>query len=204
MERSTKCINFLAAVLLLASLAACGKRDNAPSDTATVDEHQHSGESPMQSSGIGIPESMRLEHSEIHSELVRATSLPGQTGVAARALAAVLDPHFVREEQIALPPLGLLAPLSRDEFRPEMRAVLPMTDSLRAELGRMLEEHGAIAAANDRLASAARAEGYASVAQLAENLKLHAKSEEELFYPAALLVGQVVRMKSGSAATAAP
>ena len=158
----------------------------------------------MQSSGIGIPESMRLEHSEIHSELVRATSLPGQTGVAARALAAVLDPHFVREEQIALPPLGLLAPLSRDEFRPEMRAVLPMTDSLRAELGRMLEEHGAIAAANDRLASAARAEGYASVAQLAENLKLHAKSEEELFYPAALLVGQVVRMKSGSAATAAP
>ena len=30
-------------------------------------------------------------------------------GVAARALAAVLEPHFVREEAIALPPLGVLA-----------------------------------------------------------------------------------------------
>jgi hypothetical protein len=155
----------------------------------------------MQNSQIGIPESMRVEHSEIHSELVRATSLPGQIGVAARALAAVLDPHFKREEQIALPPLGLLAPLSRNEFTPEMRAVLPMTDSLRAELGRMLEEHKSIGAATKRLADVARAEGNVPVADLAEKLSLHAKGEEELFYPAALLVGEIVRLKSGSAAT---
>jgi hypothetical protein len=41
------------------------------------------------------------------------------------------------------------APLSRNEFTPEMRAVLPMTDSLRAELGRMLEEHKAIGPPSD-------------------------------------------------------
>jgi hypothetical protein len=114
----------------------------------------------------------------------------------------VLDPHFRREEQIALPPLGLLAPLSRNEFTQEMRAVLPMTDSLRAELGRMLEEHKAIGPPTKRLADAARAEGNAPVADLAEKLRLHAKSEEELFYPAALLVGEVVRLKSGSTTAA--
>jgi hypothetical protein len=114
----------------------------------------------------------------------------------------VLDPHFKREEQIALPPLGLLAPLSRNEFTPEMRAVLPMTDSLRAELGRMLEEHKAIGAATERLADAARAEGNAPVADLPQKLSLHAKGEEELFYPAALLVGEVVRLKSGSTTAA--
>ena len=202
MERSTTRINALAAALLLVSVAGCGKKDNAASDTTALSEHQHLGEAQMQNSQIGIPESMRAEHSEIHSELVRATSLPGQIGVAARALAAVLDPHFKREEQIALPPLGLLAPLSRNEFTPEMRAVLPMTDSLRAELGRMLEEHKAIGAATKRLADVARAEGNVPVADLAEKLSLHAKSEEELFYPAALLVGEIVRLKSGSAATA--
>lgn len=145
---------------------------------------------------IRIPESMRVEHQEIHAALARATQLPGSVGQAARDLAKILHPHFVREEQIALPPLGLLAPLARGEITPEMRAVLPMTDSLRAELPRMLEEHKAIRAATLHLGEVARARGNARVARLAEQLKLHAQSEEELFYPAAVLVGDLVRARS--------
>jgi hypothetical protein len=106
-------------------------------------------------------------------------------------------PAFEREEQIALPPLGLLAPLSRGEASPEMREVLPMTDSLRAELPRMLEEHVAIHAATTRLGEVARAEGDGEVAQLAEKLALHARFEEEMFYPAAVLVGDLVRARLG-------
>ena len=149
-------------------------------------------------SKIQIPEAMRLEHMEIHDGLVRATKTPGQVGQAARKLAAVLDPHFVREEQIALPPLGLLAPLSRGEFTPEMREVLSMTDALRAELPRMLSEHKAIRAATVRLGEVAKAAGNAEVESLAETLKVHAQSEEEVFYPAALLVGDVVRARSAT------
>lgn len=152
-------------------------------------------------SKIQIPEAIRLEHVEIHDALVRATKMPGQVGEAARKLAAVLDPHFVREEQIALPPLGLLAPLSRGEFSAEMREVLPMTDALRAELPRMLAEHKAIRAATVRLGEAAKAAGNTEVERLAETLKLHAQSEEEVFYPAALLVGDVVRARSAPAAS---
>jgi hypothetical protein len=144
---------------------------------------------------IRIPESMRVEHGEIHESLVRATKVPGRVGEAARELASVLHPHFVREEQIALPPLGLLAPLARGEVTPEMREVLPMTDSLRAELPRMLEEHEAIRVATIRLGEVARAEGNAEVARLAEQLALHAQSEEDLFYPAAVLVGDLVRAR---------
>lgn len=144
---------------------------------------------------IGIPESMRVEHAEIHDELVRATRLPGRIGDAARALAMILHPHFVREEQIALPPLGLLAPLARGELTAEMRDVLPMTDALRAELPRMLEEHEAIRAATARLAEVARVEGDERVEELARQLALHARSEEELFYPAAVLVGDLVRAR---------
>ena len=145
---------------------------------------------------IGIPESMRIEHAEIHDELVRATKLSGPIGDAARALATILHPHFVREEEIALPPLGLLAPLSRGELTAEMRDVLPMTDALRAELPHMLEEHEAIRAATVRLGEVARTEHDERVAELAEKLALHARSEEELFYPAALLVGDLVRTRA--------
>lgn len=149
-------------------------------------------------SKIQIPEAMRLEHMEIHNGLVSATKMPGQVGEAARKLAAVLVPHFMREEQIALPPLGLLAPLSRGEFTPEMREVLSMTDALRAELPRMLSEHKTIRAATVRLGEVAKAAGNAAVERLAETLKVHAQNEEEVFYPAALLVGDVVRARSAT------
>ena len=100
-----------------------------------------------------IPSALQVEHRVIHEALLRATKAPGDIGTAARELAGALHDHFVREEEIALPPLGLLAALARGEFTPEMRAVLPMTEALRAELPRMLDEHQAIPAATRRLAS---------------------------------------------------
>ena len=168
---------------------ACAALPAAPY-SAAAQQHFH------QDSGlIHIPESLRAEHAEIHAELERATKAPGAVGAAARTLAALLQPHFVREEQIALPPLGLLAPLARGERGSTLRAVLPMTDSLKAELPRMLEEHRAIRAATLRLGQAARTAGNAPVARLAEKLALHARSEEEIFYPAAVLVGDLVRAR---------
>jgi hypothetical protein len=162
--------------------------------TPIIAQQSHA-EAHVQKQAIGIPESIRAEHAEIHEELVRATKLPGAVGAAARELAAVLHPHFVREEEIALPPLGLLAPLSRGEATRDMRDVLPMTDSLRAELPRMLKEHEAIHAATLRMGEAARSAGNAAVEHLAEKLAVHAQSEEEVFYPAALLVGDLVRAR---------
>jgi hypothetical protein len=143
-----------------------------------------------------IPESMKVEHAEIHGELVAATKLPGRVGEAARELAKVLHPHFVREEEIALPPLALLRPLSMGESSPAMRDVLAMTDALRAELPQMLREHQVIGEHARRLEQAAREENNPEVEALAKALQLHARSEEEIFYPAAILVGDLVRART--------
>ena len=56
-----------------------------------------------QKASLQIPESIRIEHEAIHTALVEATKAPGTVGAAAKELAAVLHPHFVREEEIALP-----------------------------------------------------------------------------------------------------
>jgi hypothetical protein len=157
------------------------------------DSHAHAPAAP---GTIAIPPAMQAEHAAIHQQLERATALPGRTGAAARALAEVLHPHFLREEQIGLPPLGLLEPLARGEFTEAMTAVLPMTDSLRAELPRMLEEHKAIHAATVQLGEAAKAESQPEAAALASELAAHALAEEQLFYPAALLVGEVVKTRA--------
>src|SRR5690606_39847072 len=104
-------------------------------------------------------------------------------------------PHFVKEEAYALPPLGLLAPLAAGRFEPEMAAVLELTDRLEAELPQMLAEHAQIVAALQELIAAATGEKRPEVVRFAEQLMLHAKTEEEVAYPAALLVGREVRAR---------
>jgi hypothetical protein len=52
-----------------------------------------------------------------------------------------------------------------------------------------------IGAAARRLEQVAREEGNAEVERLAQKLQLHARSEEEVLYPAAVLVGELVRAR---------
>jgi hypothetical protein len=151
----------------------------------------------VMAAAIEIPESIRREHEAIHSALVDATRAPGRVGTAAEALAEVLHPHFVREEEIALPPLGLLAPLAAGDTVPEatLSAAVEMTSALRAEMPRMLEEHVRIRAAVVELRAAAESAGAEAQVELADELALHARTEEEVLYPAALLVGDLLRAR---------
>ena len=144
-----------------------------------------------------IPKPMKIEHDELHAELVKATKAGGRTGDAAKAVAKVLHPHFVKEEEFALPPLGLLAKLIHGGVEPEMADVLKMTDRLEAELPQMLAEHKDIVAALSNLIDAARAENKPEAAQFAEKLMIHARTEEEVSYPTALLIGRYVKSKLG-------
>ncbi|MCG5485502.1 MAG: hypothetical protein KK482_17480 [Sinorhizobium meliloti] len=59
-----------------------------------------------------IPETLKAEHAELDAELVEATRAGGRVGGAAKEVARRLHPHFVREEEFALPPLFLLGPLA--------------------------------------------------------------------------------------------
>jgi hemerythrin superfamily protein len=145
-----------------------------------------------------IPHPLKAEHEELHAELARARDSGGRTGEAAKLVAKILHPHFVREEEIAMPPLALLQALAGDKVSPEMSQVLSMTDSLEAELPQMLDQHREIVTALERLARAANDEGKPRVARFAEKLILHAQTEEQVLYPAAILIGRYVKLKLGS------
>jgi hypothetical protein len=145
---------------------------------------------------IAIPHSLETEHHEIHEALAEATRAPGRVGAAAKELAAVLDPHFERENQIALPPLGLLAPLAAGTTPAGLQDALAMSDALRKEMPRMLDEHKRIRAATEKLLVVAREEKAPAQEQFAERLAAHAQTEEEILYPAAILVGDIIRART--------
>jgi hypothetical protein len=137
-----------------------------------------------------IPAALRAEHEELHAQLVKATKEPGAVGETAREVARLLRPHFVREEEFALPPLALLAELARGPVTPEMAAVLPMTRKLKAELPAMLAEHRQIVLALARLRAAAKIAGRPEYERFARALVQHAETEERVLYPAVILLGE--------------
>jgi hemerythrin-like domain-containing protein len=70
-----------------------------------------------------------------------------------------------------------------------------MSDHLQNDMPTMLAEHEAIGKALERLRAAAREERKPGAARFAEHLKAHAKQEEEILYPAAILAGRYLKLK---------
>ncbi len=109
--------------------------------------------------GSRPPQSIALEHRELHETLARASSEGAAIGRAAGELERALAPHFKREEQFATPPLGLLPDLALGRPTVAMRAVLPMSEALEARCRRMLREHEAIRRAATRFRAPAERSG---------------------------------------------
>jgi len=145
--------------------------------------------------GLKIPESVKEEHKELHRELEMATRVPGSVGKAAKGVAKILHPHFVKEEEYALPPLEILSRLAKGEVEPEMKDAIEMTDRLKADLPQMIREHEDIVAALEGLSAAAKESEEPKYAHLAEKLKLQARNEEEILHPAAILVGEYLKLR---------
>jgi hypothetical protein len=144
---------------------------------------------------LKTPQSLKAEHEELHAQLAKATNAGGATSEAAKTVSKTLHPHFLKEEEYALPPLGLLPILAEGKILPEMEAAVAMADRLRADLSHMLLEHKQIVIALRALTEAANSENKKEAAHFAGKLMLHAQTEEEVLYPASILIGEYLKLK---------
>jgi hemerythrin superfamily protein len=174
---------------------ACTAAAAALSDSVTAAAEPEAKTERGKTMEIKIPASLKAEHDELHEDLVRLTRSGGKTAEAAQAVAKVLHPHFVKEEELAMPPLGLLQALVEGPVRPEMAKVVELTDKLKQEMPAMLKEHEAIVGTLQTLARAGKQENKPQAEQFAEMLTQHAKTEEEILYPTAILVGEYIKLR---------
>jgi hypothetical protein len=140
------------------------------------------------------PESLKFEHEELHDQLDKAVRAGGATGEAARRVLEVVAPHMRLEEEFAIPPLVLLPALASGTVTPDMLEVAAKSARLKEELPGMLADHQRIVTAVKNLMQAAMEEKHHGFAEFARKLILHAQMEEEVMYPAAILVGEYVRL----------
>ncbi len=166
---------------------------NEKNDSQQVLDDKQPGRDPQ----LSIPLSLKLEHRDIHAELANAMREPGLIGEAATAVDRLLQPHIVKEEQFVFPLLGLLDDLIAGRSLSDVDDIIAMAERLKRDLPEMLTEHQAIIAALHSLASAGRTADRLEYVHFAEQLKAHAQTEEEVLYPAAILVGEFLKLKLG-------
>lgn len=186
-------MKYCMSALLLLFVAACS------SNEATRQEHEHTSRA-LTHSELSVPLAIKTEHEHLHHELEAAVASGGKTGTRAREVAAILLPHFEAEEAYAMPPLGLLESMARKDVldEPQVQAAIGMADRLRREYGQMLKEHEVMTQTLRKLAAAARDEGKPEQAAFAESLILHAKNEEQVLYPATLVIGDYLELQRAS------
>ena len=142
---------------------------------------------------FGIPASMIEEHEELHSELKKMIRMRGAVGKKAKHVAEVLHPHFVKENELALPIIGVIRELGENKSSQDYSKAAELFGRFRLEYESMLKEHVEIVAALEELEAAGRSAKNLAVLEFAHKLKLHAKTEEDLTYPAVLMAGRLLR-----------
>ena len=143
-----------------------------------------------------VPGTLGREHEDIRAQLGKAAMEPGPIGHAARRIAQYCLPHFELEERIVFPAFGVLHELaSGGEVRPEMAEIMKLIDHFGSRQAYLAEQHHAITSTIEVLQEAARGERNGEIAEFANKMLAHEKTEEDITYPVVLLIGRHIRDK---------
>lgn len=141
---------------------------------------------------LAAPASTNKDHEELQRLLANVQQLSGKTGTVAEGLAGPLQLHMEKEENLALPLLGILKEL--DEGRLSKGQALNASrlySKMKEEYPGMLKGHREIRKQLHRLKKIGADEGHLTAVRFAEALEQHSQQEEEVLYPAALLAGKL-------------
>lgn len=142
---------------------------------------------------LSTPSVIKEEHEDLHRLLSKLSAIRSKVGEEARKVEETLKPHFEKEEKLALPLLGLLKNIAEDKSIEDPQRAAELADKFATEYEKMLQEHAEISKSLESLETVARTAKKRAAVTFVKNLRRHAKLEEEVLYPAALLIRNSLR-----------
>jgi len=138
----------------------------------------------------GVPTSIKNDHENLLQKIRECSLFQDSTGALAKKLSGLMQNHFQEEEDYVLPPLGLLPSLSLGNLPSEKKDIMMLIRKFKSQAAHMSAEHQLIKALMDELKVAAEKDNHPEVHLLAGELVQHATMEEEVLYPAVILIGR--------------
>lgn len=142
------------------------------------------------------PSSLEREHEEVHKTLATIVESSGNTAAVAKQVRTLMQPHFEKEEQLSIPVLGALLPYVEGTLSPEAKnQAIEIANMFKQEYKNMLNEHKQIVVALNNLSKTASMEDRQDALAFIEQLKAHAMNEEQVTYPATIVIGDLLQVK---------
>lgn len=140
-----------------------------------------------------IPKALEYGHQQLFEEIKEVIAIGGRIGQTADSLNKNMAPHFKKEEEYALPPLGFLLAISEGRWELDKNEAIKMSEKLEEKLSEMTEEHREIERYLLELKKIAEEENNSQALLFVRNLNLHIELEDEVLYPATILVGNYLK-----------
>jgi hypothetical protein len=144
---------------------------------------------------LGTPAVIVTKHGHLRDALARAARDGGAVGDVARSLEQPLSSHLKNDEELVMPPLGLLRPLVDGAQPADVAKVAALVARIEREWPQRLAEHRIILDGARRLRDAAARERKPEFADLGDQLSTHAIIDDQVLYPASILVAKYLASK---------
>jgi len=147
---------------------------------------------------LETPLSLQKEHEDLHSQMAEVRKLGGKTSQALERLVETMHHHFVYEEERAMPVLALIKELALKPHPPVIdqnlaKKAIKLADDWADKYNDMVKAHEKICKAAEELAEVALEENQTAAVEFSDMLINHAHVEEDVIYPAVILVGKYLK-----------
>ncbi len=162
-----------------------------------ISQCRHKEENPLiQFPGKpGVLSSIKKEHESLLEQIHRITLFRDSAGLVAIKLNDLMQHHFKEEEDFALPPLELMSLLASGKIPEQSDEIIVLTQRLKSQLTHLSVEHQLINAYMNELRQADSNGSHPEIIEFEKELHKHASIEEEVFFPAAILIGEYLKLK---------
>ena len=143
-----------------------------------------------------VPSSIKKTHATLLEQIHKMTLYKDSSGRVAIKLEGMMEHHFKEEEDFILPPLGLLPLLANDQIPEQSKEIIHLSEKVKSQLNHMSAEHQLIKAYLEELKQASNIENLPEIIEFENEVFKHATSEEEVFFPASILIGEYLKLKS--------
>ena len=143
-----------------------------------------------------VPSSLKKTHSELLQQLHQFTLIKDSSVKVALKLEELMLHHFLEEEDYILPTLGLLPSLAKGQLPESPTEIIMLSEKAKSQMDHMSAEHQLIKAYIEELKQASKEENQPAIIAFEKEVSKHAISEEEVYFPAAIMVGEYLKLKS--------
>ncbi len=143
-----------------------------------------------------IPGAIKEEYEDLYDRLNAAARVRGEIGRTAMAAFRRMQSHYLKDQEYALPPLKLLPTVAAGNVTGEIDQIQTMCNRLKRQLPALIEENDTIIRELGQLADVATIEEKPEYRDLARQLIRFLEREKHILYPASVLMGEYIRVKT--------